>query len=200
MGLVGDFATLGVILCAVLVFMLLPAFFLSIPGWLIGRISAPNAPRLKKVRRTSAYWTAWVLLGGAPLTVSVIGGPFAGSNQVIPTVWAVLIAFGGFVALNVNAFMLGYKSGLAAKAKRDIRKNFEANFAPSAHPEDNVDWLDPNHPAIASQPGDEPTATKPLPAVDANRRLDEDAPTQEIVAHGTAPLNDEYPTARPHGY
>lgn len=200
MELIGDFASLGLILCALLAVTLIFAFFLSIPGWLIGRIAAPSAPRLTKVRKTSTYWATWVVLGGLPLMVSILGGPFAGGHRFIPTAVAVILAIGALIVLNVNAFMLGYKQGLATKAKKDISKRLKENLGGAAHAEQDVDWLDPDHPAIASTPGNTATATAPLPVVDAYHPIGEDAPTQESAAHGSIPLGDEYPTARPRGY
>lgn len=196
--LIGNFASLAVILCGVLLVTLIPSFLVSIPGWLIGRIAAPNSPQLKKVRNNGFYWTSWVLFGGVPLMVSIVGGPFAGSNHLIPTPVAIGLAVLGLLALNVNAYLIGYKQGLAAKAKKEIRKSLQENLGHSVPTEETVDLLDQNHPAIASNPGGPAVATTPLPVVDA-RPIDGDAPTQEIATPDAAPLNDEYPTARPLG-
>lgn len=198
MDLVGNFISLSVTLCSLLLFMLIPAFFLSVPGWITGRIAAPNSPRLAKVRPASRYWMAWAVLGGVPLTVSVVGGPFAGSNHLVPTPVAVALAVFALAALNVSAFFLGYKQGLAAKAKREVRKSLKSGLAFSDPTRDSEDWLDENHPAITPDRSTQ-AATMPLPVVDADRTLDGDAPTQEITVRDTVPLDDEYPIARPHG-
>lgn len=198
-GLAGNFASLAVALCGVLFVTLIPAFFLSIPGWLTGRIAAPNSPQLKKVRKSGHYWAAWVLLGGIPLALGVTGGPLAGANHFLPTPAAIALTVLGLVVLNVNSFLLGYKQGLAAKAKKEISKSLKENLGRTSRIGETVDLLDENHPAIASTPGGPRAATTPLPVVDAHRPFDGDAPTQEIATHDAAPLNDEYPTARPLG-
>lgn len=200
MELIGDFASLGIALCALLAITLAFTIFLSFPGWLAGRIAAPNAPRLTQVRKASTYWTIWVTLGGIPLMVSITGGPFAGVHHFLPTVVAVLLAALALIIANVCAFMLGYKQGLAAKAKKEVGKSLRENLGATSQTEDNVDWLDPKHPAIASTSEDATKATAPLPVVETSRLYDGDAPTQEIAAHDTVSLDDEYPTARPHGY
>lgn len=195
MDLIGNFVSLGAILCGLLLFMLVPAFFLSIPGWLTGRIAAPNSPRLTTVRPSKRYWTAWIVLGGIPLTVSVVGGPLAGSNHLVPTALAVALAVIALIALNVSAFFLGYKQGLAAKAKKEVRESLKSGLAFSSAPATgSADLLHENHPAIAPD-----RATTPLPVVDADRSPDRDAPTQETTVPDTVPSDDEYPEARPHG-
>lgn len=197
MNLVANFASLAVILCGVLVVMLLPAFPLSAPGWMAGRLAASNSPQVRTVRASGFYWLVWAVLGGGSLAVSAIGGPFASTSQFIPTPAAVIIALLGLAILNASAFFIGYKQGLAARAKKEIRKGLRSN---TVIPGETVDVLDQNHPALATDVPRDPVATTPLPVVDADRPSSEDAPTQEIAVRRTDSPNDEYPTARPVGY
>lgn len=199
--LIGDLASLGVSLLGVLVVVLLPAFFLSSPAWLIGRIAAPNSPQLKKVRSNGVYWGTWVIFGGIPATIGILGGPFAGTSHLIPTPWAIAFGITGLIFLNVNAYIIGYKQGLASKAKREIRKNLRNYVSRPDTSCANVDLLNENHPAIASDHGDITTATTPLPVAEALHPHGNDVPTREIATLDAAPQNnDEYPTARPVGY
>lgn len=196
MELVGALVQLAILLLVLLLTVAVISFIVSIPGWLTGFIAESAGPQFKTVRRRRFYWSMWMLFGTVPFAIGVTGGPFASTGQFLPTPVAVALIIGGIVVLNVNSFFIGYKSGLSAKAKRDVRKSLTAHGAfAGAHTPDTPDLLNENHPAIAPTP----TPTKPLPAVDADHPTVRDAPTQETPVHGTVPPDDEYPLARPHG-
>ena len=186
--LVGNLATLGVTLCAVLVVTLIPCFIISIPGWLTGRIAASNAPQVKRVRKTSTYWLTWVFLGGVPATASLVGGPLSTIRQFFATPVAIILGIAGILILNISAFYIGYKQGVTAKAKKAVRKGIEEGLGASAG-QGVVETLGEGHPA-ASPPV---ATTRPLPVVA------EEAPTQEIRVPNTDLSDDEYPLAQPHG-
>lgn len=173
--------TLGVSLSAIVLVLLVPGFFLSAPGWIAGRLAAPNSPQLRKTLTTWHYWVSWALLGGVPLAASITGGPFAGVHQFLPTPLALALGIIGILTLNVSAFFIGYKHGLAAKAKKEIRESFNRKLSGmrNLNGESGVDVLDQNHPAIAT---------------DAHGPLAKDAPPPK----NTPPSEGgEYPTAQP---
>lgn len=185
MNLIGNLILLGMALCCLFVAVLIFALVPSIPGWVAGRIAASNSPQLRSARQTSRYWAMWAILGGAPLAASIVGGPFVGTNQFLPTASAVALGIFALITLNVNAFFIGYKQGLAAKAKRDISKTSRSSLEFTGSTSEDADWLDERHPAVTSDtPGSPSMETRPLPLVDAS----------------PSPGDNEYPTARPHGH
>lgn len=194
MELIGALALLLVTLCALFLCISIFSFFLSFPGWLVGRIAVLGSPQLKSMRHSRFYITAWLTLGVAPIALCAAGGRFSGAGQFLPNSASIVLGALGLIMLNVNAFFLGYKMALSAKAKREISKALSepTDLSPTVVPTPDV--LDENHPAVTPAL----TPTIPLPAVDADRPLDEDAPTQEISVRDTVPPNDECPTARPH--
>lgn len=195
MDLIGALATLSVGLIALLLTAAIISLTLSAPGWLVGCLSGISSPRLKTMRRASFYWLAWVLFGVLPFAVSATGGPQAQAGQFLPTSLAIVLAAVGVVALNVNAYFIGYKQGLAVRARREVRKSLKDGFSlASARAHSEPDLLDENHPAVASGS----TATSHPSSADAARPLDGDAPTRETPVRDAAPLDDEYPIARPH--
>lgn len=187
--LVGNLVTLGVTLCAVLFITLIPCLVISMPGWLTGRIAASNSPQVKRVRKTTTYWLTWVFLGGAPVTASLVGGPFTTTHQFFATPVAIILGLAGILILNISAFYIGYKQGVTSKAKKAVRKGIEDGLG-AGIVQGSVETLGEGHPAATP-----PVATtKPLPVVA------EEAPTQEIgVPNTDLSDDDEYPLAQPHG-
>lgn len=179
MGTIGSIISLGAALCGVLLVMLVPSFFLSIPGWAMGWIAARNSPRLRAVRRSSVYWAAWVLLGALPLAVSTSLGVFAGADHTLSFGWTMALNVLGVALLNTAAFHIGYRQSLASKARHDVREALRPTPGAPPPARDTVDWFDENHPAVTAPSIDDPTMTKPLPVIDSH--------------------HDEYPTARPFG-
>lgn len=179
--MLGNLTSLLFILLSLFSLLLLGAFGVSFPGWLVGWIAASNAPQFRRVPRSGTVWATWALLGGLPCAVSL---------YALTKPWAFVLAASGLAVLNITAFFIGYRQGTTARARREIKKTLSPAATTEVTSALGRDVFDERHPAVAS-PTFAPTESAPQ-AGDVPLDL------QKSDHRASAPeTDDDYPPARP---